>query len=140
MRPQHRQFLSYVVLATYAGISLIGDGLHSLLPEGEHHHHHGIYVVGHSCHDEDHAHHHHAHACCSDCTDDVGPALSESDADGHLCEICSFIVLAVAQPVELAAAIESLPFVAESEPEIQAIYSHVCLGPQAPRGPPSLVG
>ena len=70
MRPKHRQFLSYLLLATYAGISLLGDGLHMLLPEGGNiHHHHGIYVVGHSCHDDPRSadHDHDAFACgCSE--------------------------------------------------------------------------
>lgn len=141
MRPKHRQFLSYFLMATYASISLLGDGLHLLLPEGgQHHHHHGIHIAGHSCHDSQQDDHHHGDTCCSDCAHDVGPAISDAGADGHLCEICSFIVHAVAQPVEEVATIDWRPLIVQSQPETQAIYSCVSLGPQAPRGPPSLVG
>ncbi len=141
MRTIRHRFLSCLLLAAYAGISLLGDGLHLLLPEGQqHHHHHGTYVAGHSCHDSQHAYHHHDDACCSDCSDDVGPAISDSDVDGHLCEICSFLVNAISQSVEAAAAVDWQPLVVESEPETQAVYSCISLGPQAPRGPPLLLG
>ena len=141
MRPLYRQILSYVLLATYAGISLLGDGLHMLLPEGEHqqHHHHGIYVVGHSCHDEHHAGHDHDHggASCG-CSEDAPLAFSESDSDSHVCEICSFLLDAVSQPVETTARIEWRPLVAVVRANLQPIYSLTSLGLQAPRGPPLL--
>ena len=60
MRPKHRQCLSCVLLAIYASISILGDGLHSLLPAGEHQHHHqGLYVVSHGSGGANHAGHDH---------------------------------------------------------------------------------
>ena len=140
MRPKHRQFLSYLLLATYAGISLLGDGLHMLLPEGGHHqhHHHGIYVVGHCCHDSQHASAHHDHADCG-CSEESALAIAESDADSHLCEICAFLYQAISQPAEVAAPIDWQPLVVVAHVDPQPVYSPTSLGPQAARGPPLLL-
>jgi hypothetical protein len=136
MRLPHRQFLRYVLLATYASISLLGDGLHLLLPEGDHqHHHHGIYVVSHSCHDEQHADHDHDNDPC-DCAEDAPLAISESDADSHVCEICSFLLDAVSQLAEVSGPIDWQPLIVVAHANPQPIYSLTYLGPQAPRGPP----
>ena len=139
MRPQHRQFLSYVLLATYAGISLLGDGLHSLLPEGEHHHHHhGLYVVGHACGDS-----HHEHHVCEAAIDDEAAETSltaaDCDTDSHVCEICAFLYQAVSQPVEVAEPIEWQPLIVAADADPEHVYSSTTLGPQAARGPPSFM-
>jgi hypothetical protein len=138
MRPKHRQFLSYVLLATYASISLLGDGLHSLLPAGEHQHHHGLYVVTHSCDDSLHASHCHDAVCCGS-SEDAEFTASRCDADSHICEVCAFLYQAISQPAEIAAPIhwQRLVVVAHADP--RPIYSQTSLGAQAPRGPPLLL-
>jgi hypothetical protein len=139
MRPQHRYFLSYVLLATYASISLLGDGLHSLLPAGDHHHHHhGLYVVSHSSGDAEHAgHSHDAAARTSSGYADL--TASNCDADSHLCEICAFLYEAISQPAEVAAPIDWQPLVVVVHADPQPVYSLTSLGCPAARGPPLLL-
>jgi hypothetical protein len=131
MRPKHHQFLSYVLLVTYASISLLGDGLHSLLPEGEHHHHHGLYVVSHYC-DAGHVH----IAAPSSSSEYAELTAADCDTDSHLCEICAFLYQAISQPAEVAAPIDWQPLIVVAHAKPQAIYSPTSLGPQAARGPP----
>jgi hypothetical protein len=126
MRLKRRQFLSYVLLATYAGISIVGDGLHELMPEAGHHHH-GLYVVN----------------CAS--LDDTAVTstgavvtASDSDADSHVCEICKFLFQAVSQPAQVAVPIDWQPLVVAAPSRPQPIYRPTSLGVQAPRGPPQL--
>jgi hypothetical protein len=133
MRQKYRRFLSCLLLATYASISLIGDGLHSLLPDSDHHHHHhGIYVVDHICDDACHGDH--------DRSECAGLTASDEDADSHLCEICSYLFQAISQPAGVAPPIDWQPMVVVVHAKPQPIYSLASLGPQAPRGPPSLLG
>ena len=132
MRPKHRQFLSYVLLATYASISNLGDGLHSLLPADEHqHHHHGLYVVSHAGHDHD------ASARISSGYADL--TASDRAADSHLCEICAFLYEAISQPAEVAAPIDWQPLVVVAHADPQPVYSLTSLGCPAARGPPLLL-
>jgi hypothetical protein len=134
MRSKHRQFLSYVQLATYASISLIGDGLHGLLPDG-HHHHHGLYVVDHSCNDRQHSDYAQGEvACCG--SEFAGLTAVDLDAESHLCEICVFLIHAISQPAEVAATIDWQPLVVVAQADPQPVYSLTSLGPQAARGPP----
>jgi hypothetical protein len=138
MRPTRYRFLSWFLLATYAGIALLGEGLHALVPEGEHHHDHGIYVAHHTCNGE--CHHHDVH----DGGEHGAPAhaaltAADSGADSHLCEICEFLFQAISQPAEVAAPIEWEPLVARAHATPQRLYSLVSLGPQAARGPPLVV-
>jgi hypothetical protein len=130
MRLQRSRILSLALLATYAGISLLGQGLHELVPH-EGHHHHGIYVVErdhdsceHHCY---HGHHRSAH-----------PIVTADDAHihSHLCEICQFLAQAIGQPVEVAAPIHWQPLATFVSAEPQPLYVPASLGPQAPRGPP----
>jgi hypothetical protein len=136
MRPKHRQYLSYVLLATYASISILGDGLHSLLPADEHHHHHhGLYVISHSYGDAEQAAHGH------DAVSGAGSGYAElsaskCDADSHLCEICAFLYEAISQPAEIAAPIDWQPLVVVAHAEPQPVYSLTALGCPAARGPP----
>jgi hypothetical protein len=131
MRPKHHQFLSYVLLATYASISLLGDGLHSLLPAGEHHHHHGLYVVSDCCDAE------YVHIAARSCSSEYAELTAgKCDTDSHLCEICVFLYQAISQPAEVAAPIDWQPLVVVAHAKQQPIYSPTSLGPQAARGPP----
>ena len=132
MRPKHRHLLSYLLLATYAGISLLGDGLHELAPEVGHHHH-GLYVV--TASQEHGLYDHHIVS-----KNDAGPVLaaSEFDVDAHLCEICAYIYQSLSQPAEVAASIDWQPLAVVAPSRPQPIYSPIQLGPQAPRGPPLL--
>lgn len=134
MRLRSRRFLSFALLATYAGISFLGEGLHWLLPEAGHQHHHGLYIVhcdrdcpGHADHDGDH------HGT------PASAALSANeDADSHVCEICEFLFQAVSQPAEVASPIDWQPLIVAVASLSQPIYTPAPLGPQAPRGPPLL--
>jgi hypothetical protein len=134
MRSKHCQFLSYVLLVTYASISLIGDGLHSLLPAGEHHHH-GLYVVSHCCSDTQRAVHD-RDAVPRGSSERTELTAADCDTDSHLCKICAFLYQAISQPAEVAASIDWQPLVVVAHSNPQPIYSPTSLGPQAARGPP----
>jgi hypothetical protein len=133
MRPTRRRFLSWFLLATYAGIALLGEGLHSLILEGEQqHHHHGLYVVSHTCGDP----YHHDDATNHDASTHASLTAADCDADSHVCEICAFLFQAISQPAEVAAPIEWEPFIAPAHAAPQPLYSLASLGPPAARGPP----
>jgi hypothetical protein len=138
MRLKHRQFLSYVLLATYASISLLGDGLHSLLPAGEHQHHHGLFVVSHSCDDSLHAGHVREALSCGS-SEYAEFTASDCDADSHICEVCEFLYQAISQPAEVAAPIDWQPLVVVVQADPRPLYSQASLGAHAPRGPPLLL-
>ncbi len=135
MRLNSRRYLSYVLLAAYAGISLLGEGLHSLMPEAGHHHHDGLYIV--NCPSRGTAH--------ADHDADSGVTSAEAvltasygDADSHICEICQFLFQAVGQPAEVASPLDWQPLVVATSSLPQPRYSSISLGPQTPRGPPVL--
>jgi hypothetical protein len=138
MRLNRRYFLSCVLLATYVSIALLGEGLHSLLPTGEHHHHHGLFVVSHSCDNARHIGHVHDAVCCRS-SENVEFTASDCDADSHICEVCAFLYQAISQPAEVAAPIDWQPLVVVANADPQPIYSQTSLGAQAPRGPPLLL-
>ena len=135
MRRTRHRFLSWFLLATYAGIALLGEGLHALVPEGEHHHHHGIYVARHACNGECH----HRDAAEQGASAGASLTAADGDADSHLCEICAFLFQAISQPAEVAAPVEWRPLVVRAHAAPQPLYSLVSLGPQAARGPPLVV-
>ena len=133
MRPTHHRFLSWFLLATYTGIALLGEGLHALAPEGEHHH--GLYVVAHACGEECHHHGTTDH----DAQSHASLTAADCDTDSHVCEICAFLSQAISQPAEVAGLVEWQPLVAATHATPQPLYSLVSLGPQAARGPPLVV-
>jgi hypothetical protein len=136
MRLRRRHLLKYVLLATYASIAILGDGLHSLLPEACHHDLGGRCIVV----------HHHESRCGDEALangfvpDERSVTANACDADSHICEICAFLVHAVSQTLKVAAPIESQPVVAAAATESQPFYASTSLGPQAARGPPLLAG
>jgi hypothetical protein len=147
MRLQYRRFLSYVLLAVFAGISLLGEGLHLLTTEaGRHHHHHGHFIVAHARHGLRHKDHNFGsggHA--STFADGAGRKsssasavliLGENDVDSHVCGICEYLSQAVSQPIEVAGPIDWQPLVTAVPNLLQRICTPTSLGPQAPRGPP----
>src|SRR5437762_10274056 len=106
MRSRPRRFLSFVLLATYASIAILGEGLHELMPHAGHHHHDGLFIVHRASHGPEHADRDAGYQGIS-----AGPVLiaSDSDLDSHVCEICAFLFQAVSQPVEVAAPIDWRP-------------------------------
>ena len=136
MHSNLRKLLTCILLATYASISLLGEGLHSLMPEAGHQHHHGLYVVtvnGERPHHDDH------HASRSGVHAAVAVSSCGGDAESHICEICQFLFQSISQPVEMAAPIDWQPLVDAAVSLPEPIYSPASVGPQAPRGPPLLV-
>jgi hypothetical protein len=140
---KHRRFLSYLLLAIYGGISILGDGLHLLTHEAGHHH--GLYVacyVAHGHADADHGNCHDPGCSASDVADyylsssERGVAASDCANCSHVCEACAFLGQALSQPAELAAPIDWQPLVVAAASRPQPIYSPGSLGPHAPRGPP----
>jgi hypothetical protein len=125
-----------LLLATYAGIALLGEGLHELMPDAGHQHHHGLAVVhcagDHCCH-AGHADH--------DNVSQLASLTVNSDSDSHVCEICQFLFQAISQPANVAAPIDWQPLVAaNSQQPQQLLHLPISLGSHAPRGPPQLLG
>jgi hypothetical protein len=130
MRSAFRQFLTYSLLATYAGISLLGEGLHWLTPDE---HHHGASVVVSTTRLDAH-----------DASDTVASsekhfAATRGIADDHDCEICEFLAQAVSQPPQIADAANFDVLIVEVTCASPTFYSPIILGLHAPRGPPKLL-
>ncbi len=136
MRLKSRRLLSCILLATYAGISILGDGLHALMPEAGHHHHHGLCIVvthesGNSDRDA---------ALGGNAGQSSEPVVTASDGDieSHICQVCQFLFQSVSQRTDVVAPIDWQPIVVVAVSLALPIYSPASLGPQAPRGPPLL--
>jgi hypothetical protein len=139
VRIRSRNLLTYLLLATYAGIALLGEGLHELMPEAGHHHHLGLAIVhcsgDHCCdHDgqSDGDEHHTASGLAS--------LTVNCHSDSHVCEICQFLLQAISQPAEVAPPIDWQPLVVATASLPQPIYTATTRGDHAPRGPPLLLG
>ena len=147
MRSILHKLLSCALLAAYASVMVIGEGLHSLTPG--HDHHHGLSVITHSAHDHGHAHAHHGcqhhsheHCCHNHDHDHVpaGPSIAALDGDmhSHECDICAFLYQAVSQPPQVATTPDLHPLVANVPCDVAERYSSALLGLHAARGPPQL--
>ena len=122
------------MLATYAGISILGEGLHELMPEAGHQHHDGIFVVvTHQSGRGDPA-----AGFAGNLAYDSKPGLTANngDVDSHICEICEFLFQSTSQPAQVAPPVDWQPLVVAAVSVPQPIYSPASVGPQAPRGPP----
>ncbi len=131
MRRTLHKLLTYTLLATYAGISLLGQGLHWLTPDDCHHH--GLSVVACTAHDHDHCVHREIEAQSS-----ARPILIASGRipDSHTCEICEFLIQAVSQPPQVDATPDLHVLIADLPCDAQGLYSPTILGLHAARGPP----
>jgi len=133
MRSSLEKLLTCALLATYASIALLGEGLHSLVPHG---HHLGDRVVECVAGDHDHC------ACCNDHEHEESQerALTAGGCIGdcHACEICEFLFQAVSAPPSIAASPDPHPFVADVPGTIHGLYSAAIFGLHAARGPPQL--
>src|SRR4051812_46110577 len=97
MRLEYRQIPSVLLLVTCASVSLLGEGLHLLVPDLAHHHchHHAHYVVSHSkyCarHEVAHNAHRHDSRACAHSAPRPSAALAaelrrgDEDAESHVC-------------------------------------------------------
>ena len=128
MRRSLRKLLTCSLLATYAGVSLLGYGLH-WLTSGEDHHHDLCRVV---CTEHAHASHDHADH------DHASPSFTTGGCvtDSHACEICEFLAHAVSQPPQIATTPDLHVLVADVPCHSQDFNSPTILGLHAPRGPP----
>jgi hypothetical protein len=127
MRSTLLKLLTCSLLATYASISFLGQGLHSLVPDDGHHH--GASVVISSAHSDDQdTHDNRTHV-----------VATTSDVDAHDCPICEFLAHAVSQPPQISTPFELQVLVAELTCPAQAFYSPISVGLHAPRGPPQLL-
>lgn len=150
MRLTRHKLLSSVLLAAYASVMLVGEGLHSLIPG--HDHRHGQSIVTHTAHEHSHGHAHHDHdcehgshgTCCHDHDYDqipAGPSIValEGDIHSHTCDICAFLYQAVSQPPQIATTPDLHPLVAELSCVTADFFSSAHLGLHAARGPPQLL-
>jgi hypothetical protein len=141
--PTLRQLLSCSLLATYAGIVMLGQGLHLLTPCC--HHHDATFTC---CDSHDHAHgiagctHHE----CSEHANDfklapAGPVIAASNCatSVHGCEICEFLFLAVTEPPNVASTPDSHVLVVATPGQQPRLYSSATHGLHTARGPPQLL-
>src|SRR4051812_2438532 len=101
MRLQYRRLLSCFLLVTFTGISLLGEGLHWLTPETEHHHHRckGLCTYAHkshraNCDGHDATCHSRAsadQAVCESASSTRQVTVSENDVEVHVCKICAYL-------------------------------------------------
>jgi hypothetical protein len=150
MRLKYRQFLSYVLLLACTSISLLGEGLHLLVPFAahHHHHHHGRCIVTYARHGTkhddshlvaiDHTRRYSEHTQLGTASSVAVLTANGHDADSHLCGICSFLFQIISQPVEVVAPHECEPLVDVTPNLRQLNCATTSLGLPAPRGPPLL--
>src|SRR3954469_2975239 len=91
-----RRCIGYVLLATSANFSLLGEGLHLVVPGCEHHH--GQFACSHK---------HESHGECQT-TDSTG-VRSHDACDAHDCQICAFLSQLHSPPASAHAAIAWRP-------------------------------
>lgn len=127
MRRSTPHLLTCTLLATYAGIALLGQGLHLLAPECEGGHHEHCLAI-HEAHD--HAGHKHSSG------HQDGSDESRSLTDSHPCEICVFLAHSVSEPPQIATVPIACPLVAAAECDPQDLYSLAIVGLHVARGPP----
>ena len=128
MRATFRHLLTYSLLATYASIAFLGEGLHWLTPDE---HHHGASLVVSSVDPATLAGESHATA------GKHFPARGHSD--DHDCEICDFLAQAVSEPPQIAETPAFARSDRRSAVRAPTFYSPIVLGLHAPRGPPQLL-
>ncbi|HEY4231816.1 MAG TPA: hypothetical protein VGM76_00175 [Lacipirellulaceae bacterium] len=120
MRRIPHQFLTGLLLAIYGGISLLGYGLHELVPEDAHHHH-GLPL---------------AHQGSGPPAFKTGGSVD----DDHDCDICVFLDQARSAQPQIQTAIVWQHLVAAVEIAAPRITSQTTELSHAPRGPPIILG
>ncbi|MCC7476665.1 MAG: hypothetical protein IT425_14850 [Pirellulales bacterium] len=145
MRYASRHILSYFVLALYASISLLGQGLHWL--SGQEEHHHGL-LGGIACSAHEHAGHLHLHTRAEPFGHDEEhdhevpdvPSVTGGGclADLHDCDLCQFLDHSVSQPPQPAMLLVAQHIIASLPWQSQVSFASASLGLPSPRGPPQL--
>lgn len=128
-----RKMLGPTLLAIYASISLLGQGLHFLTPDD---HHRGGMTVSARISDEC------ERGSCNDRHDYVkrgyGSNVDLIAAD-HDCDICEFLAQAKSQTPQIASPPDLPAVVVELQIRADEFSSPIILGLHAPRGPPQLL-
>ena len=130
-----RKILASALLATYASISLLGQGLHLLTPDDGHHHDHAAVALSHPSHA-------HAHGSCGDHHEypQAGQGGSADLVAGdHDCEICEFLAQAKSAAPQITAPLDLQAVVADLQAHTPAFHSPLIIGLPAARGPPQLL-
>jgi hypothetical protein len=130
MRFFGRKRLSWVLLALYGSVGVLGYGLHEL--SAVDHHHHG--QVAHAGHQH---HHHCGHGPCSG--HDRGPA-DAGIGSVHDCQVCEFLDQIRSERPAVVTGIVWQQLVAAVSVTAPRFSSEPILGLHVPRGPPTLVG
>ncbi len=130
MRSTFRNLLTCSLLATYASIAFLGEGLHWLTPDE---HHHGASIIVSTASDDPH------NSGDSHAPTGKRVVATHGIADNHDCEICDFLAQAVSQPPHIAETPAFAILVAEVPCDAPTLYSPTVLSLHAPRGPPQLL-
>jgi hypothetical protein len=140
MRSFIGKLLSLTILAIYASVSLLGQGLHLLTPHSHHAVRHSTSVAAHC-----HCHEHHCQRS-SDVADSQPSVEAHASQSGfrsgeivetHSCEICAFLALAVSPPPLAPTPLISEPLTVATISAPQPFYASIKLGANAARGPPA---
>ena len=137
-----RNLVAFAVIAAYGGISLLGHGLHWLLPEDGHHHGHEIVRCAVHGSDHHHGHHHHTDESCTQ----QGATLCETQHDeslsvtaggciahSHDCEICAFLALASSERPQISTLFIAQHLTGSAPLAEGPAYSSATLGWHSPR-------
>src|SRR5689334_13205498 len=147
MRLKIRKIPSTVLLVWCTSVSVLGQGLHLLVPGHTHHcyHHHAQCVVSHSFHHQAHKHRHagdepvaYAGSLARGSSSLATAFVRGEAAETHVCGICAFLYQRLGVPVEIAEHLTWQPLSVSLHAVAKEMDSTTSLGPQAPRGPPLL--
>ena len=130
MRSTFRHLLTYSLLATYASIAFLGEGLHWFTPDE---HHHGPSRVVSAASDDAH------NAGDSHVPTDKRVVATHGIDDHHDCEICDFLAKQLANRRKLQRHLPSRLSSPKPPCDAPAHYSPIVVGLHAPRGPPQLL-
>jgi hypothetical protein len=138
-----QKLATYLLLAIYGGIAVLGHGLHELSTAHHHHHDAHEHAADGGC-----AHHHHGHThkhTSQSRSDDRAEAFASvhgslSDGHGHACEICDFLDQNRSFPTDLPVDRASRPLAVAVSIAAPRIESLVIPGLYSPRGPPANSG
>jgi hypothetical protein len=120
MRRNPHQLLTGILLAIYGSISLLGYGLHELVPDG--------------------AHHHHGLAALQQGSGPPAVRTGGSVDDDHDCDICVFLDQARSVQPQVQSAIVWHHLVAAVEIVAPRLSPQSTELSHAPRGPPTNLG
>jgi hypothetical protein len=148
MRFMYRRALAYILLATFASGSILGEGLHLLAgkPGRRHHHchHRGHWILASASHSR-HGRHGDANGAANPIATSGREAATAATAgfgpnnlvfESDVCAICNYLLQAASRPADVSVPFDWQPLVFDGLSPAQLVYTPTMLSCRAPRGPP----